>query len=249
MDSTPSGEPVEKISPANGDDLKGLDLIDEIKTRIEEECPETVSCADILAFATRDATVLSGMPYYLVPAGRRDSRTSRASDVRGNLPGGATPVDDIIDIFKKKDFSVEEMVVLLGAHSLGSARCSMFDYRLFNFSSIETQDPSLNPFFAAYLLKICPLFGQNGDATANFDPITPFSLDNMYYRNLLKGRGLLEADQALATNPQTSEFVHKLAFDPIGWKRKFVKTMIRLGRTEVLTGRKGEIRKSCRENN
>ncbi|KAH7515680.1 hypothetical protein FEM48_Zijuj10G0052300 [Ziziphus jujuba var. spinosa] len=246
LDSTPSGEPVEKTSPANGNSLKGLDLIDEIKTRIEEECPETVSCADILAFATRDATVLSGMPYYPVPAGRRDGRTSLASDVRGNLPSGGTPIDDIIDIFKKKDFSVEEMVVLLGAHSLGSAHCGVFDYRLYNFSSKQTRDPSLNPFYAAHLSATCPRFRQNGDVTTNFDPITPFSLDNMYYWNLLKGRGLLEADQALATNPKTSEFVHKMAFDPIGWKRKFTKAIIHLGRTDVLTGKNGEIRKSCR---
>ena len=35
----------------NINSLRGLDVVNKIKTAVEKECPDTVSCADILALS------------------------------------------------------------------------------------------------------------------------------------------------------------------------------------------------------
>ena len=53
MDSTATNSAEKDAIPNQS--VRGYEVIDEIKARVESVCPATVSCADILTLAARDA--------------------------------------------------------------------------------------------------------------------------------------------------------------------------------------------------
>lgn len=91
-----------------------FDVITRAKTALELTCPGIVSCADILALATRNVVNMVGGPFYTVKLGRKDSLVSSISGVEGNLPRVNTSMDEIIRLFESKKFTVQEMVALTG---------------------------------------------------------------------------------------------------------------------------------------
>ena len=252
LDSTP-GNPSEKEHPANGPSLRGLKVIDEAKAELESKCPGTVSCADILAFAARDSARELGRIHYEVPAGRRDGRVSLRDEPSDHLPQPNSNVEQLQQMFAQKSLSLEDMVALSGAHSIGVTHCSFFSNRLHSFNSTHPQDPSMDAKFANDMRSKCPNNKQTSSSSSKnqnievpLDVLTPQKLDNSYFKNLQNQRGLLASDQVLMANSSTARLVTLFARYGRLWIPKFVDAMIRMGSIEVLTGSQGEIRKNCR---
>ncbi|KAI3469392.1 hypothetical protein Pfo_026055 [Paulownia fortunei] len=247
LDSIP-GQKAEKESMGNKG-VQGFEVIDRAKAQIESQCPNTVSCADILAFAARDSVFKAGGLYYSVPGGRRDGKISLIDDVTKNLPGEFFNVTQLKLNFAQKGLSLDEMVTLSGAHSIGDSHCSSFTKRLYSFNETYTQDPSLDRTYASYLKGQCPStmgMASGLDPVVPFDPTTPTRLDNNYYKNLKMNKGLLTSDQVLWDSPTTRSVVKSNANHPRNWASKFAKAMVHMGSIDVLTGKQGEIRKNCR---
>ncbi|CAL9781058.1 unnamed protein product [Musa acuminata subsp. burmannicoides] len=248
LNSSP-GNTAEKDAPPNNPSMRGFEVIDAAKAAVEARCPSTVSCADIIAFAARDSAYLAGGIDYPVPAGRRDGRVSLDSEALTNIPLPNLTAAGLRDSFAKKGLSVDEMVTLSGAHSIGRAHCTAFAPRLYNFNATHTQDPSMDPAFAAYLKSRCSPstvdFTSKDPTTVPLDAVTPRRLDNQYYKNLAKRRGLLFSDQTLQASRLTARLVRLDAKLGSVWAAKFAAAMVRMGHIEVLTGSQGEIRKMC----
>lgn len=244
--STPGNPIAERDNFINNPSLRGFEVIDEAKSQLEDTCPQTVSCADILAFAARDSALkLSGTINYNVPSGRRDGRISIGDEVPQNVPGPSSNANQLINNFAQKGLSAEEMVTLSGAHSIGVSHCTLFSNRLYSFNETHTQDPSLDPSFAAWLKTKCPEPPSLNDPTVALDSITPIRLDNKYYEGLVSHRGLLTSDQTLFTSQSTQEIVLSNVYNGASWEIKFAEAMVHMGSIDVLTGYDGEIRKQC----
>ncbi|TKV95933.1 hypothetical protein SEVIR_9G395500v4 [Setaria viridis] len=243
LDPTPANPEPEKRSPPNFPSLRGFEVIDAAKDAVERACPGKVSCADIVAFAARDAAYfLSKLKVKIdMPAGRLDGRVSRASEALDNLPPPFFNVSELVAAFAAKGLGAEDMVVLSGAHTVGRSHCS-------SFVADRLAAPSdINAGFANFLRRRCPANPTPAnDPTVNQDFVTPNALDSQYYKNVLEHKVLFASDAALLGSPETAKMVRDNAYIPGWWEDRFKAAFVKMSRVEVKTGKQGEIRKNCR---
>ncbi|KDO71031.1 hypothetical protein CISIN_1g020149mg [Citrus sinensis] len=239
----------EKRSNPNRNSARGFEVIDEIKSALEKECPQTVSCADILALAARDSTVLTGGPSWEVPLGRRDSKGASLSGSNNDIPAPNNTFQTILTKFKLQGLDIVDLVALSGSHTIGNARCTSFRQRLYNQSGNGQPDNTLDESYAAQLRMGCPRSG--GDQNLFFlDFVSPTKFDNSYFKNILASKGLLNSDQVLSTKNEASmELVKKYAENNDLFFQQFAKSMVKMGNISPLTGNRGEIRRNCRRIN
>ncbi|KAL6562091.1 Peroxidase 19 [Orobanche gracilis] len=226
--------------------VEAFESIQKAKALVESKCPGIVSCADIIAIAARDFVHLAGGPYYPVKKGRWDGKISMASRVQSNLPRANSTVDELVKLFKSKGLTLEDLVILSGAHTIGFAHCTHFVSRLYDYKGTRQPDPSIDPRFLKALKMSCPHSGGNTDIVAPFDIATPFLFDNAYYGNLGVKMGLLASDQALFEDPRTNVLVQTMAKDKHKFLRAVAVAMDKMGSIGVKRGRRhGEKRKDC----
>ncbi|XP_047042914.1 peroxidase 2-like [Lolium rigidum] len=231
--------------------LRGFELIEEAKAKLEKHCPGIVSCADIVAFAGRDASysLSYGRINYRVPAGRYDGKVSRANDTFQNLPPPFSDLALTTAMFAAKGLNQNEMVVLSGAHSIGRSACSSFPDRLPPAANSST---AMEPKLAGQLTATC---SAGSSVNVPQDAVTPDRLDNQYYKNVVSRDVLFNSDASLTTSSQTEDLVEFYAgnlpflggkfLGPLAWYHDFEDAMVKMGYIGVKTSAEGEIRKTC----
>ncbi|KAK9153324.1 hypothetical protein Sjap_000804 [Stephania japonica] len=228
----------EKTAFQNDGSLRGFEVIDAVKSRVESICPGVVSCADILAVVARDATVAVGGPSWPVRLGRRDSATASRALAEANLPRATATLDELRANFQNQNLNERDLVVLSGAHTIGQATCGVFRSRLYNNNS------NIDEGFRALRRRDCPINGGDGNL-APLDLVTPNTFDNNYYVNLVARKGLLQTDQELFNGSSTDRIVIEYSRNEEAFRTDFAAAMLKMGDIRPLVGSAGQIRRIC----
>ncbi|XP_029125894.1 cationic peroxidase 1 [Cajanus cajan] len=231
----------EKTAGPNANSIRGFDVIDTIKSKVESLCPGVVSCADILAVAARDSVVALGGQSWTVQLGRRDSTTASLSSANSDLPAPTSSLSSLISSFSNKGFTTKELVALSGSHTIGQAKCSSFRARIYNDTNIDSS-------FATSLQANCPSTGGDNNLSP-LDTTSSTTFDNAYFKNLKSQKGLLHSDQELFNGGSTDSQVNAYSSNPASFKTDFANAMIKMGNLSPLTGSSGQIRTNCRKTN
>ncbi|KAI3821005.1 hypothetical protein L1987_08561 [Smallanthus sonchifolius] len=240
----------EKKSGPNKNSLRGFEVIDEIKAKLEQACPETVSCADILALAARGSTVLSGGPNWELPLGRRDSKKASLNGSNNNIPPPNSTIQNLLTFFRRQGLNEVDLVSLSGAHTLGMARCTTFKQRLYNQNGNNQPDSTLERSYYHDLKAVCPKTGGDNNISP-LDLASPATFDNTYFKLIMSGKGLLTSDQVLLSGNlgKPMQLVKDFADDHTLFFNHFARSMVKMGNIRPITGNKGEVRKNCRRVN
>ncbi|MFY2203335.1 peroxidase [Escherichia coli] len=230
----------EKGALPNNNSVRGFDVVDTIKSNLESECSQTVSCADILAVAARDSVVALGGPTWTVLLGRRDATNASIDDANSDLPGPSLDLDSLISAFAAKNLNTTDLVALSGGHTIGKARCTTFLNRIENDTNIDSE-------FKTWLQSGCN--SSTVDNLFALDNSTEYVFDNDYYENLVSLKGLLHSDQELYNNASTDSLVESYISSESYFFSDFATAMLKMGNIDPLTGSDGEIRIDCRKVN
>ncbi|KAE9447195.1 hypothetical protein C3L33_20893, partial [Rhododendron williamsianum] len=219
----------EKNALPNRNSLRGFEVIDTIKADVERACPSTVSCADILTLAAREAF-------------------SNQEGLSGTFHWAGVLVRSL-DYSKPFSNSKQGFVLLsVGANRWTYHRlCSMFHIQeeAFQLQRLWKARSYSRFSLLSGLRSTCPNVDKSNTKLAPLDTATAYMFDNTYYDNLVSNSGLLESDQALMGDPVAASLVSSYSMYPYMFSQDFGASMVKMGSIGVLTGQVGEIRKKC----
>ncbi|KAG0547055.1 hypothetical protein BDA96_01G046400 [Sorghum bicolor] len=241
------GRGTEKAAPPN-QSLGGLDVVDAAKAALEAACPGTVSCADVVALATRDAVSFQfRRSLWQVETGRRDNRFSDEAHAT-DLPSPEFVFPLLRDSFAKRGLGVRDLVALSGAHTLGHTDCQFVSPRLYTFQGNGGVDPFIDPSYARELMRQCPATPPPSSSSSSgkvaLDPGSEFTFDTSYYATIKANRGALHTDSVLLHDDEAARLVDEM-HDQGKFLTAFAASIQKLGAFGVITGNKGEIRRNC----
>ncbi|KAL6838296.1 hypothetical protein ACP4OV_031895 [Aristida adscensionis] len=192
---------------------EALDLIENIRRQVHAACGgPKVSCADILAFATRDAVVAAGVPHFNIVPGRMDSREP-ARNI-GDLPFPGDDVAKMLDKFTRQGLTdATDLVALSGGHTIGKTSCNL--------------TRKGNDAFSKTIFSDCQASRSNQHS---LDVITPEVFDNQYFVALTRSQGVLFSDQALTQHDKTAWLVNTYAGNNQKFLTQFAASMMNLSR-------------------
>ncbi|KAH9621378.1 hypothetical protein KSS87_002028, partial [Heliosperma pusillum] len=219
--------------------VREYDFLDGLKAYVETICPHTVSCADLIVIATATVLKRGKGADYPVQTGRRDGQQSNVEDVK--LPSPSVSVEQSYEFFKAKGFSWEEMVALIGCHTVGIAHCGTFQSRLYPGNA--EYDPIMDPVLRWQLSDKCPQYQSSTEAVLLDQGSSNDQFDVSFFHQILKQRGVLTIDQALARHIITAPIVHKFANEFGAFNTILAQAMVKMQAVDVLTGLQGNIRK------
>ncbi|KAJ7982038.1 Peroxidase [Quillaja saponaria] len=162
------------------------------------------------------------------------------------IPKSDDNITRTLHLFSLRGFNERETVSLLGWHNIGKIGCDFIQQRLYNFQGTGQPEPDIPPDFLYEMRLNCASSRNNriGELpAANISRMMSESdiwmsylqalsssmpsgatFDTHYYRSLLKGRGLLFADQQLT---------------------HIARVMLKMSNLDVLTRSQGEVRLNC----
>lgn len=174
------------------------------------------------------------------------------------------PYSDPIICFEMNCHPLPKLDISLcssGGHNIGKIGCEFIRPRLHNFHGTGQPDPTIPSDFLDEMSLICSVNGStspNGapspvrsrslvDSAVGSSSVSAGSVfGKNYYDSVLRGRGLLFADQQLMAHDKTADLVRAYASDDgATFRMDFARAMVMMSNFGVLTGSQGQVRINC----